>query len=328
MSFFAVLLALMVEQLRPLPHGNFVHEALIDWVRWVGRNFDAGREHHAWVVWGITVLLPAGLAWAGFVLLNHYSVVAGLAWSLLMLYLTLGFRQFSHYFRDIRDALELGQEDRARELLAQWRHVDTSELPRSELLRHVIEHSVLAAHRHVFGVFFWFVVGAAVGLGPAGAVIYRVAEFSARYWSYKHRSTGAPSHPGVERRAQQAFGWIDHVPARLTAFGFAVVGNFEDAVDSWRRFAARWAQRSDGVLLAAASGAMGVALGGPSAPAVAPDRPKTFDVGAAITDAASAGTPGAAPQIMHLDAVVGLVWRSVVLWMVLLALLSLANLVG
>jgi hypothetical protein len=28
---------------------------------------------------------------------------------------------------------------------------------------------------------------------------------------------------------------IDHVPARLTAFGFAVVGNFEEAIGSWRR---------------------------------------------------------------------------------------------
>ena len=29
----------------------------------------------------------------------------------LVLYLTLGFRQFSHYFTDIRDALERGDED-------------------------------------------------------------------------------------------------------------------------------------------------------------------------------------------------------------------------
>ena len=33
MSFLAVLLALIVEQLRPLPQGNPVHESLIDWAR-------------------------------------------------------------------------------------------------------------------------------------------------------------------------------------------------------------------------------------------------------------------------------------------------------
>ena len=50
-----------------------------------------------------------------------------------MLYLTLGFRQFSHYFTDIRDALERGDEAEARRLLAEWRHLDASELPRTEI---------------------------------------------------------------------------------------------------------------------------------------------------------------------------------------------------
>ena len=58
MSFFAVLLALLLEQLKPLPRGNRVHEALTAWMRWTGRNFDAGRESHAWVVWSVAVLVP------------------------------------------------------------------------------------------------------------------------------------------------------------------------------------------------------------------------------------------------------------------------------
>ena len=49
-------------------------------------------------------------------------------------------------------------------------------------MRHVIEYSVLAAHRHVFGVLAWFSVLAALGLGPAGAVLYRLSEFVSRYW--------------------------------------------------------------------------------------------------------------------------------------------------
>jgi adenosylcobinamide-phosphate synthase len=329
MSFVAVLLALIVEQLRPLPQGNPVHEGLIGWARWTGRNFDAGREHHAWVVWAITVLAPALLVFGVHALLKHYSVLLALAWALLVLYLTLGFRQFSHYFTDVRDAIEDGDEDKARRLLAQWLHLDTAELPRTELLRHVIEHSVLAAHRHVFGVFFWFIVGWALGAGPAGAVVYRMAEFSARYWAFKSRTTGLPSNPGVMQRARSAFAWIDYLPARLTAAGFAIVGNFEDAIDCWRRCVGLWENRNDGVLLASAAGAMGVALGGVPAPALTPDRSKTFDVGALPGAATAQGsTPGAAPERAHLRAVVGLVWRSVVLWMLLLALLSLANLIG
>jgi adenosylcobinamide-phosphate synthase len=67
------------------------------------------------------------------------------------------------------------------------------ELPRSEIVRHVIEYSVLAAHRHVFGVLAWFSVLAALGLGPSGAVLYRMAEFVSRYWS--PRSRRMSTHP-------------------------------------------------------------------------------------------------------------------------------------
>ena len=60
-----------------------------------------------------------------------------------------------------------------------------------------------------------------------------------------------------------------------------------------------------------------------------PDRSKTFDAGADPDAIGAAGsTAGAAPQLGHLQSVVGLVWRSVILWMGLLALLTLANLVG
>jgi len=248
---------------------------------------------------------------------------------IVVLYLTLGFRQFSHYFTDIRKALDQGDEDMARRQLAQWCHLDVSELPRTELLRHVIEHSLLAAHRHVFGVFFWFVVLAALGLGPAGAVLYRMAEFASRYWAFKSKALGAPANDKLMALSQRLFALIDHLPARLTAFGFAVVGNFEEAVNGWRRDAGWWRHANEGVILSAAAGAVGVSLGGAAAPGVTPDRSKTFESGAAPGVASAAGsTPGADPQIGHLDSIVGLVWRSVVLWMLLLALLTLANLLG
>jgi adenosylcobinamide-phosphate synthase len=329
MSFLAVLLALIVEQMRPLPQGNPIHEALGGWSRWTARNFDAGREHHAWVVWAVTVLSPALLVGLVFALLNHYSLLLALVWNLVVLYLTLGFRQFSHYYTDIRDALEQGREDRARSLLRDWRHLDASELPRTELLRHVIEHALLAAHRHVFGVFFWFVLGSALGLGPVGAVVYRMSEFCSRHWAVKDRTLGAPTNALLTLHSQQAFDVIDHVPARLTAAGFAVVGNFEEAVDCWRHHAGLWEHANDGILLSAAAGAVGVALGGMHAPEFGQEAPRGFDAATWSDEFGAEGsTPGAMPQLGHLRSVVGLVWRSVVLWMALLALLSVVNLLG
>ena len=329
MSFFAVLFALLIEQLKPLPRANAVHDSLTGWMRWAGRNFDAGRNHHAWVVWAITCVFPTLFAWGVHVGLAHLNVLFSLGWAVAVLYLTLGFRQFSHYFTDIRDALDRADEGEARRLLSEWRHLDASELPRTELLRHVIEHSLLAAHRHVFGVFFWFVLLSSFGLGPAGAVLYRMAEFASRYWAFKSRTIDAPVNDRLRELSQRLFNALDFVPARMTAFGFAVVGNFEEAITGWRRDSGRWLQPNEGIILSAASGAVGVQLGGSAAPGVTSERSQTFEAGASPAAVIAEGwTPGMRPVLGHLRSVVGLVWRSVVLWMLLLALLSLANLVG
>ena len=193
----------------------------------------------------------------------------------------------------------------------------------------MIEHALLAAHRHVFGVFFWFVLLSALGLGPLGAVLYRMAEFTARYWNYRSRSLDAPSNEGLAALSRRMFTLVDHVPARLTAAGFAIVGNFEEAVAAWRRHASLWQHANEGVILAAAAGALGVQLGGAAAPGVTPDRGKTFSAGGEAGIAAAQGsTEGQPVQLAHLHSVVGLVWRSVLLWMVLVLLLTFSNLLG
>ena len=340
MSFFAVLFALLIEQARPLARGNWFHASFRSWARWTSRNLDAGRPHHGWIAWLVAALLPSAVTLLIHLALWAVNPLLAFVWSVLVLYITLGFRQFSHYFTDIRDALDDGNEETARELLAQWRQVDASELPRSELVRHVIEYSVLAAHRHVFGVLGWFSVLAALGLGPAGAVLYRMSEFVARYWRYsavsEHAGDGAS--PALQGAASTAWGVIDFVPARVTSLGFAVVGSFEDAIDAWRNYTQRFSNgrdiaaeaRNDGIILAATSGAVNVRLGGVALQAkFEADAPPGFSAGnAAAVETETSASSGREPEAAHLRSIVGLVWRSVVLWMLLLALLTLAKLLG
>ena len=70
-------------------------------------------------------------------------------------------------------------------------------------------------------------------------------------------------------------------------------------------------------------------LGGEAAPGVTPDRSKTFSGGVqGGTGGAHGCTSGMPLNTLHLHSVVGLVWRSVVLWMLLVALLTLAHIVG
>jgi adenosylcobinamide-phosphate synthase len=316
MSFFSIFFALLFEQARPLARGNLVHASMRGWVRWVIRNFDAGKKAHGWLAWGMAVGGPSLVA-----LVIYWLLLALIGWPLAMLwnvavlYATLGFRQFSHHFTNIRKALNEGDEARARSLLAEWQQIDASELPRQEIIRHVIEHSVLAAHRHVFGVLSFFSVFAALGLGPAGAVFYRLAEFVARYWPYLSNRQGQPVSTAVCDAAARAWHLVDWVPARITALGFAVVGSFEEAIDNWRGYETLPHASNDGVIVAATAGAVNVRLG--TSVATADEEQES---------AAAAARP--APELAHLRSIVGLVWRSVVMWMALLALLTLARLLG
>lgn len=305
MSFLSILFALLLEQARPLAQLNPVHNANRGWVRWVVMNFDAGKPH-GWLVWAIAVAVPSVLSVAIYwVLLNAGGWIFAALWNVAVLYVTLGFRQFSHHFTQIRDALYAGDETMARQKLAQWMRMDVADLPRSEIVRHVIEYSVLSAHRHVFGVLTWYSALAVLGLGPAGAVIYRVSEYLSRWVNRPLRLDSTPISDSMKSFCVTAWHAIDWLPARATAIGFAFVGSFEEAIESWRRHDARATDDNDALLIAATAGAVNVQLG-----------------------AGSDTSAGEVPQISHLRAVVGLVWRTVVMWMVILALLTLARLLG
>jgi adenosylcobinamide-phosphate synthase len=306
MSFFAILFALLIEQARPLKDANFLHTQVRNALSWAVRQLDTGQDSQARWTCVVVVLLPAVftavLHWA---LLSWLGWIAALVWNIIILYFTLGFRQFSHHFTDIRDALDAGDEDAARSLLAQWMQMDASDLPRSEIVRQVIAHSVLNAHRCVFGVFAWYSLMSGLGLGPAGAVMYRLAE----YFSALAKRPVSPQTLLLSPALRDYVGlwWhrIDWIPTRLTAMGFAFVGSFEDAIDRWRKFEAAVPGDNDGIVLAATAGAV--------------------HIGLTEVDLRNAAP---VPQLAHLRAIVGLVWRTVVMWMVVLALMSLARLLG
>ena len=306
MSFLSVLLALLIEQARPLGEANAIHQWIRNGVRWVVRNADTGKPEHAWLAWSSAVLLPALLTGAiHWLLVWSIGWLAAMVWSVLILYITLGFRQFSHHFTDVRDALLAADDESARQKLAAWMRVDVSHIPRHDMVGAVIAHSVLHAHRHIFGVLGWYSVLAILGGGPAGAVLYRLSEYFMRYATRPINPLNTPISTALQSIVQWTWYAMDWVPVRLTALGFAFAGSFEEAMDVWRLHTLQSPRDNDGVVLAATAGAINIQLGNLHSPHNA-----------------------VPPQLVHLRSVAGLVWRTVVMWMVFLALVSLARLLG
>ena len=313
MTFLSILCALIIEQLKPLRADNQVYGAIKGFAMRIESWFNAGERGNGrmgWILMMLALVLPTALVY-WFLDRNNF-VFAAFAWNVLIVYLTLGFRHYSHYFTSIQLALNTGDEATARALLAEWARIDTVGMDSAEIARLAVEKALITTHRNVFGVFFWFLLP----LGPAGAVLYRVSEYLARAWN-------EPDHMRNEAFGQfaaRAFYWIDWIPVRLTAVAFAVVGNFEDAIYAWRNFASRWADESLGIILAAGGGAMGVRLGTPNenAPQLLPADAATVD----LTESEADVLPGEEPNIRALQSTVGLVWRALILWMILLLLLS------
>jgi len=313
MTFFSILCALIIEQLKPLRADNQVYGGIKGLAMRIEGWFNAGEPKNGrmgWFLMMAVLVVPVALIYW---VLQYYGLVfLAFAWNVAIVYLTLGFRHYSHYFTSIQLALNNGDEATARVLLAEWARIDTVGMDGTEIARIAVEKSLITTHRSVFGVFFWFLMPG----GPACAVLYRVSEYLARAWN-------EPEHMRNEafgEFAAKAFYWIDWIPVRLTAIAFAVVGNFEDAIYAWRNFANRWADESRGIILAAGGGAMGVRLGTPNE-----NAPQLLPVDAAMVDLSDADTdvlPGEEPSLRALQSTVGLVWRALILWMILLLLLS------
>lgn len=313
MTFFSILCALLIEQLKPLRADNQVYVGIKGLAMRIEGWFNAGEPKNGrmgWFLMMAVLVLPVALVY--WVLQYFGLVFLAFAWNVAIVYLTLGFRHYSHYFTSIQLALNNGDEATARTLLAEWARIDTVGMDATEIARIAVEKSLITTHRSVFGVFFWFLMPA----GPACAVLYRVSEYLARAWN-------EPEHMRNEAFGQfaaKAFYWIDWIPVRLTAIAFAVVGNFEDAIYAWRNFANRWADESRGIILAAGGGAMGVRLGTPNE-----NAPQLLPVDAALVDLSDTENevlPGEEPSLRALQSTVGLVWRALILWMILLLLLS------
>ncbi len=320
MGWIALVLTLLLEQLRPLPARNPVYAVAGTMADAAREGMNAGRRRHGMYAW---LLLVGGVV---FVASAVYAFALSISWwlallvNVVVLYFTMGFRQFSHRLTEIQIALANGDLQTARGELAQWKAgvEDTppaAELELDELVRQSCEHGLQLAHKHVFGVFFWFVLLP----GPIGPILFRLSEYLARRWNQP--PAGLLPADRFGDFARRTFAWIDWLPARMTALGFAVVGDFEGAIYCWRKITRPPAVTAEGMpqpdsrtlILAAAGGALGQRV------LDSADTTRYFDE--AGLEGAGLGEPTAAT----LRAAVGLVWRALLLWLALLLLVSLAG---
>lgn len=304
MSIVSLIFALILEQFRPVSSRNSLYLAFVRLANRLERAMNAGEYGNGVLAWCLAVLPVVALAIAAYWWLLGISIFLALGFSILVLWITMGFRQFSHAFTGISKALQADDLPAARALLADWTGQSSSELTQDEVASLTIEQGITDAYRYVFATIFWFVVLAWFA-GPAGALLYRGACLLQQKWD-------RPGNEAFGGFARALLAALDFIPVRLAAIGFAVMGDFEDAVYCWRTQAQQWADYDCGILLASAAGALSVRIGN----AVHQDHTVKFRPELGVGEAAN-------PDF--LASAVGLVWRTVLVWLFVIALFTVAQ---
>ena len=305
MGLFSFIAVLLIEQIWPLPYRLIVREPLIRLARFLENFLNAGERSHGLIAWLMAVGGLVMFAGGVYALLYSFSPLLAWMWNIFVLYLAMGFRQFSEYYLAIQQALRMDDLTQARRFLADWREQASEDISSPEIARLAIEQALRVSHRHVFGVLICFLLLP----GPCGAVLYRAAAFFSEEWG---KRTDADAGT-FGRFSQQAFAFIDWLPSRFTAIGFAIVGNFEDALYCWRTQAELGPDSPSGnglgIVLASGAGALGIRLGNEAA-----GSSETAERSEAGVDA--------------MQSTVGLLWRALVLWLLILLLLWVSGLLS
>jgi membrane protein required for beta-lactamase induction len=243
----------------------------------------------------LLLLLPPLLAVAALQQLFAGSLlgIAGLLFSIGVLLYTLGPQDLDS---QINQYVETAEQDdaEAREIA---HAIIEDEPPTSEpaCSQAVSEAALQQVNRRTIAVLFWFIL-----LGPLGAMMYRLA-------TWLPRSDQAAQDIDFKLNSKQLVIILDWLPARITAFCYAIAGSFEDALVGWRSYQeSRQSEFSDsnsGTLISTGSGAMRLTT---------------------LLDEAYAGAH------LYTDlpkAAMALIWRSLIVFLAILALLTFAGLV-
>lgn len=244
----------------------------------------------------ISLLLPPLLAIA---LLQHLLDgsllgIPGALFAGLVLLFSLGPLDLDQQLRQLHEAKERHDEIEATSIARKL--LGDEPPPNDPTYSQALVESILEqANSRSFAVIFWFLV-----LGPTGAALYRlVASLPTLHTTIREEEF---FHSG-----KQLLAILDWIPTRLTATSYAIAGSFEDALHGWRSYhASRYTEftsSASGILVCAGTGALRLQ--------------SLLENDLEMNSIES--------QRYLLDAAMALVWRSMVVWISLIALFTLAG---
>ncbi|KRA16189.1 MULTISPECIES: hypothetical protein [unclassified Lysobacter] len=267
-----------------------------DWLRWLGTRFP---EDSIWRGrWGIALaLVPPLLAVGLFQLALDEPLygLAGLVFGIAVLFYVWGPRDLDLDVDAIVAAPDAASRREAASRL--WPQGATPSLDGGSLVEAVFRNAL----RRWFGVLFWFLV-----LGPFGAVLYRLTELAAE-------GEGAQELPGETAvGARTLLAILEWPVAQLLTLAMALVGNFDTVLGAWRESGGAALSLDNRFLGAIARASVKIELAEEAADYAEDNGNATL----------------ASAELPELRDAMSLVWRSLLVWLAVLALFVIAGFVS
>jgi AmpE protein len=293
LTLIAVVLALVLGHVLPSLLDVRRYDWFIAWLRWFGRMLAGEGRWRSRLGMILAAGLPALAVAAVQLLLGDRGYGLPLfVFSLLVLLYTWGPRDLD---LDVDAVVEARDGDARRAAAASlFPEGDEPVIEGPSLVEAVFR----CALWRWFGVLFWFLV-----LGPAGAMLYRLASLSAQGAAQKVLV------PAQGEAAQWLLAVLNWPVAHLMTFGLALAANFDGVLAAWRDWHAQGGWRLDTGFLGAAARASVVCE-------------------LAEEDAYAIDGPAQAPALLELRDAMSLVWRVMLLWLAVLAVFVVAGFVN
>lgn len=231
MKLIALLIGLAVERLAT----QLFH---LRELRWLDRLIDTGFAQVERIAGWPPLLLILVIAFVLVLPVLLIRLVLGdalfgfpyLLFAIVVLFFSLGPEDIAEEADEYCAALSDGDDEALRATSKALLERDPPEDPEACVLA-VEEAICVQGNNRLFAVVFWFVV-----LGPLGAWAYRVTDLIRRRAVFRAgRDPGGESPPSLMvGAAEDLHGWIAWIPARLTAAGYAMAGDFDGALAAWR----------------------------------------------------------------------------------------------
>jgi adenosylcobinamide-phosphate synthase len=304
MTFFALLVALLLAHFQPWIWSKKLSLRGLHYGSFFQRHFNAGAHQHGRLAWLVAALPPLFLLCLASIWLDRNAPLLLLLLNIVTLYGCMGFRLFSIDFAKLQPLLRSENLDEARALLAKHTSLNAQNLSLTDIPNLAIQYTFSIAQRKVFGVMLWFVLFSLFGLGgAAGALLYRLTNSLHTHW------TNVNEYGDFSNFAQQMWRRLNWLPQRVMAIIFAIVGDFEDTLESWRSQAAHWPDAQLGIVLACGAAAVGTRLS-------VLHNDVLIEVG--IGEIADADA---------MQSIAGLLWRAMMFWLIFVFALSLAQVI-